>query len=125
MADAFSTEAIIGADLMEIAAEKLVDGRLDRRHFLQCALALGAVLTTRPADATAGELVVVNFGGPAVAAFKNAFGPPFEKLTGLKLVIDGSGPLASKIRAMVQANAAVWGGELHLFLRALLQRETS
>ncbi len=108
MADAFSPEPDIGCDLMQIAAEKHRAGRLDRRTLLGCLMALGGVATTGKASAATGELVVVNFGGPAVAAFKAAFGPAYEKLTGLKLVIDGSGPLASKIRAMVQANQAVW-----------------
>jgi putative spermidine/putrescine transport system substrate-binding protein len=56
----------------------------------------------------AEELVIVNWGGPAVEAYTNAFGIPFEKATGVKVIVDGTGPLGSKIKAMVDANAVTW-----------------
>jgi len=52
--------------------------------------------------------VLCNFGGVAAREYKNAFGPGFEKATGLKLVVDGAGASQAKIRAMVQAHATAW-----------------
>lgn len=99
-------------DCMEIAAERLAKGEISRRTFVTALTALGMMpaamsLGGRPAKA-AGELVVVNWGGPAVEAYYNAFGKPFEDATGVKVVIDGTGPLSSKIRAMVESGAVTW-----------------
>lgn len=100
-------------DCVEVAAARLARGDIDRRTFLQALALLGAVpaaatLGGRPAAAAAKELVVVNWGGPAVEAYAKAFGAPFEKATGTKVVIDGTGPLGSKIKAMVDAKAVTW-----------------
>jgi putative spermidine/putrescine transport system substrate-binding protein len=99
-------------DCVEIAAERLAKGQIDRRTFLQALTILGAgtsVLTLGGGSAKAAdEVVVVNWGGPAVEAYQNAFGAPFEKATGTKVVIDGTGPLGSKIKAMVDAGAVTW-----------------
>ncbi|MBK5928635.1 ABC transporter substrate-binding protein [Rhodobaculum claviforme] len=88
-------------------------GRMDRRSFLRRAGALGIVPLVipahmRPAFANAEELVVVNWGGPAEAAYMNAFGEPFTEETGIPVFIDGTGPSVGRIRAMVEANAVVW-----------------
>lgn len=99
-------------DCVEIAAARLEKGEIDRRTFLQALAVLGAgtsVLTFGGGSAkAAGEIVVVNWGGPAVEAYQKAFGEPFEKATGTKVVIDGTGPLGSKIKAMVDAGAVTW-----------------
>ncbi len=95
------------ADLPEIAAEQLARGAIDRRTFLQALAAIGLVGSV-PAHAASGEFVLCNFGGVAAREYRNAFGPGFEKATGLKLVVDGSGATMSKIRAMVQARATSW-----------------
>lgn len=98
-------------DCVEIAATKLARGELDRRAFLTALGAIGAfsaVGTGFEAEAAEGEIVVVNWGGPAVDAYMNAWGIPFEKETGVKVIIDGTGPSSSKIRAMVEAGAVVW-----------------
>jgi putative spermidine/putrescine transport system substrate-binding protein len=107
-----SCDSDFARDCVEIASERLAKGEIDRRTFIQAIAFLGAV----PAAVTlgggaaqaAGELVVVNWGGPAVDAYANAFGKPFEAATGIKVVIDGTGPLGSKIRAMVEAGAVTW-----------------
>ena len=88
-------------------------GKLDRRGFLRAAGALGIVPMVIPAHmraafANAEELVIVNWGGPAEAAYMNAFGAPFEEETGIPVFIDGTGPTVGRIRAMVEANAVVW-----------------
>lgn len=100
-------------DCVEIAATRLAKGEIDRRTFFQGLALLGALpaavtLGGRSAGAAAGEVVVVNWGGPAVEAYSKAFGVPFEKATGTKVVIDGTGPLGSKIKAMVDAKAVTW-----------------
>lgn len=97
-------------DCAEIAAEKLNTGRMDRRTFVKVMGLLGvapAALAGR-ARAAEGEIVIVNWGGPAVDAYHKAFGVPFEEASGLEVVIDGTGPLGSKIKAMVEAGAVVW-----------------
>lgn len=99
-------------DCVEIAAKRLEKGEISRRTFLQAVAMLGAstsVLTLGGGSAKAAdEVVVVNWGGPAVDAYSKAFGDPFEKATGTKVVIDGTGPLGSKIKAMVDAGAVTW-----------------
>lgn len=98
-------------DLVEIAAERHARGEIDRRGFLTALAgigALGVVGLPKGAHAAAGEIVVVNWGGPAVDAYQTAFGAPFTAATGTKVVIDGTGPLLSKIRAMVESGAVTW-----------------
>lgn len=98
-------------DLIEIAADKHAKGEIDRRGFLAALAGIGALgLAGVPggARAAAGELVVVNWGGPAVDAYQTAFGAPYTAATGTKVVIDGTGPLLSKIRAMVESGAVTW-----------------
>lgn len=98
-------------DCVEIAALKLARGEIGRRGFLAALAGIGALsaagIGTR-AQAAAGEIVVVNWGGPAVDAYQNAWGIPFTEETGIKVVIDGTGPSSSKIRAMVEAGAVTW-----------------
>jgi putative spermidine/putrescine transport system substrate-binding protein len=98
----------VARDLAAVAADKLAG--IDRRTLLQTLSALGVAGLALPGRARAapGELVVVNFGGPEIPAFKAAFGIPFEKASGLKVVIDGSGPRQALIRAAVQAHAVAW-----------------
>jgi len=108
-----ASEYSVSQDLFEVTVEKLRKGEIDRRAFLQIAAALGfgsvvGIAGSGEANAASGEFVVVNFGGPAVNAFKQAFGAPFEKVSGLKFVVDGSGPSIPKIRAMVESKSVVW-----------------
>lgn len=110
--DLYSDEELFQQDCAEIAKERLMRGEIDRRTFVKALAFLGAVpafasLGGGPADA-AEELVVVNWGGPAVDAYYQAFGVPFENATGVKVVIDGTGPLGSKIRAMVESKNVTW-----------------
>jgi len=100
-------------DCVEIAATRLARGEIDRRTFVKALTLLGALPAAatfggRSASAAANEIVVVNWGGPAVEAYAKAFGEPFEKATGVKVVIDGTGPLGAKIKAMVEAKAVTW-----------------
>ncbi|MFO1085532.1 MAG: ABC transporter substrate-binding protein [Reyranellaceae bacterium] len=79
--------------------------RLTRRSALAGAAAIGLAGTAR---AQAKEVVLANFGGDAVKAMNEAFVVPYEKKTGAKMVIDGSGPSNGKIKTMVQAKNVTW-----------------
>jgi putative spermidine/putrescine transport system substrate-binding protein len=83
---------------------------MDRRAFIGGLAAAGAAAAWQPSTALAakGEVVVANWGGVAATGFQKAWGPSFEAATGLKVVIDGSGPAPGKIRSMVEAKNVVW-----------------
>ncbi|MCG8694927.1 MAG: hypothetical protein MI806_27285, partial [Minwuiales bacterium] len=76
--DLYDDEELFQRDCAEIAKERYLSGEIDRRTFAKALAFLGAV----PAFATLGgrsakaaeELVVVNWGGPAVKAYEEAFG---------------------------------------------------
>ncbi|MGF1526716.1 MAG: ABC transporter substrate-binding protein [Candidatus Competibacterales bacterium] len=99
-------------DCAEIAATRLARGQISRRDFLLALGALGLIPGALTSSARAAdkpqEIVCVNWGGPAIDAYQTAWGQPFKDETGVEVVIDGTGPLASKIRAMVQAGAVTW-----------------
>jgi putative spermidine/putrescine transport system substrate-binding protein len=63
---------------------------------------------TNSAQAATKEIVLVNWGGDSRPAYAKAFGDPYEAATGIKIAQDGSGPLPSKVRAMVQSGKVVW-----------------
>jgi len=94
-------------DCVELAAERVARGQLDRRTFLQGLAALGlgglgpAVLAPGRAEAQAKkpkEIVMVNWGGDAMKHFHDAWGKPYEADTGIKVVVDGTGPSGGKVR---------------------------
>jgi putative spermidine/putrescine transport system substrate-binding protein len=91
-----------GADLAEITRG------LSRRGLLQAAAALGVAPLAVARAAGVPEVVLCNWGGDAMPAFTKAFVEPYEKKTGGKLSLDGSGPSNGKIRAMVEANSVRW-----------------
>jgi putative spermidine/putrescine transport system substrate-binding protein len=97
------------ADL-EAIGENLRSGSLDRRSFILALAAVGLPVITGSqalaADAT--EIVIANWGGPAAAAFVQAWGPLVQQKLGCKITIDGSGPSAGKIRTMVEAGKVIW-----------------
>ncbi|QPC44587.1 ABC transporter substrate-binding protein [Kaustia mangrovi] len=100
-------------DCAEIAAGRYNKGEIDRRTFLGAIAALGIIpaaasIPLRGAIAAPDEIVVVNWGGPAIEAYEEAFGIPFEKDTGIKVVIDGTGPSGGKMKAMVESGAVTW-----------------
>jgi putative spermidine/putrescine transport system substrate-binding protein len=100
-------------DCLALGLERLSRREIDRRTFLSAAGALGlAPALLRPGRAEAQgkpkEVVVANWGGDAVKHYADAWGKPYEKDTGIKVVIDGTGPTAGKLRAMVEAKNATW-----------------
>jgi putative spermidine/putrescine transport system substrate-binding protein len=97
-------------DLRLLLVERLKKGEIDRRDFLVGLMALGGAvaLPGAAANAQAKEIVLVNWGGDAVKFMADAFGAPFEKDTGIKVVVDSSGPSLAKIKAMVEGGKVTW-----------------
>ncbi len=98
-------------DLAEIAAHKLREGRITKRGFLMAMGALGVIPMVGMggrAKAAPSELVIVNWGGTAADVIKEVLGDTYKEATGIDVVIDGSGPSAGRIRAMVESGAVVW-----------------
>lgn len=96
-------------DIVEIAVERYKQGRLTRRGFVAAMGALGVLpaLNSR-AMAAAKEIVVVNWGGTAKDVLQEVMCDTYTAETGIPVVVDGSGPSAGKIRAMVESGAVVW-----------------
>ena len=96
-------------DQAEILNEEYRAGRLSRRQMLAGlgALGLAAVAPGAARAQARPEVVVVNFGGEAVPAFREAFQQPYVA-SGGRMVIDGSGPSNGKIKTMVQARNVTW-----------------
>jgi putative spermidine/putrescine transport system substrate-binding protein len=107
MADPTDTEFKI--DLMEIAAHRYREGRLTRRGFVAAMGALG-VLPSMGSTALAApkEIIVVNWGGRAAEILQEVMCDTYTAATGIPVIVDGSGPSAGKIRAMVESGAVVW-----------------
>lgn len=82
---------------------------MSRRRVLKASLAVPFLLPARHILAQgSNQIVFANWGGDANKFFYEAFGKPFEDETRIKVTMDGSGPAAGKIRAMVQSNAVTW-----------------
>lgn len=83
---------------------------INRRNAL--AITAGGALSMpfllRSAHAADVNLVLANWGGDASAAMTSAFIEPFEKETGIKVSIDGSGPTHGKVKAMVESGNTIW-----------------
>jgi putative spermidine/putrescine transport system substrate-binding protein len=50
----------------------------------------------------------VNWGGDAIDAYAKAYGEPFEKETGIKVRMDGSGPTEGAITAQEKSGSVTW-----------------
>jgi putative spermidine/putrescine transport system substrate-binding protein len=96
-------------DQAEILLQEHGAGRLSRRGLLAGlgALGLAAAVPGAARAQARPEVVVVNWGGEAVPAFKEAFQAPFEAAGG-RMVIDGGGPSNGKMKTMVQARNVTW-----------------
>jgi putative spermidine/putrescine transport system substrate-binding protein len=97
-------------DRAEILGEAFRAGSIDRRRFLTYSAMLGlstAAFKSSGALAQSNEVVLANWGGDAVPASHKAYGEPLQK-SGLKLVIDTTGPTPGKIKAMVDSRAVRW-----------------
>lgn len=64
-------------------------------------------------NAASNQVVIVSWGGAWEEAAKKAFGEPFEKETGIKVVFTGP-PDMGKLKAMVQSSNVEWDiGQTH------------
>jgi putative spermidine/putrescine transport system substrate-binding protein len=80
-----------------------------RKALMITGAAVAAPIILRSGRASAAtELVLANWGGDAIPNFAHAFAEPFEKATGIKVSIDGSGPTDGKIKAMVESGNVTW-----------------
>ena len=98
-------------DALEILAERVKAGKVDRRELLGLGalLAAGFGLGGNAARAQAArEIVFAMWGGDAEAAYQKVWGEPFTAKTGIKVVMDGAGPSPGRVRAMVQARNVTW-----------------
>ena len=100
-------------DCLEIALADLKAGRISRRSFLGASALMGASpMLLSAGNALAqdkpAQVVHANWGGDATTCTTNFYGATFEKETGVKVVVDGSGPLEGNIKAMVEAGNVTW-----------------
>lgn len=96
-------------DIVEIAVERYKQGRLTRRGFLAALGALGVLpILGDKAMAQPKEIIVVNWGGQAKDVLQEVLCDTYTEATGIPVIVDGSGPSAGKIRAMVESGAVVW-----------------
>lgn len=99
-------------DCLEILAGKVERGELSRRRFTQMAAMVlgGAPLVLGAAGARADDksLVLVNWGGDAIKAYNQAYGVPFEKMTGVAVKEDGTGPTEGAITAQFKSGKPTW-----------------
>ncbi len=98
------------ADCIELAAERLARGEIDRRGFVRALALLGVApaLGLTSAHAQTKEIVLCNFGGDAVAAWSRAWGEPFTKDTGVKVTVVGGEPTPGALKAMVESGKITW-----------------
>ena len=104
-----TTDIEAKADIVDIAVERYKQGLLTRRGFIAAMGALGILpaLSGKTMAATK-EIIVVNWGGKPKEILQEVMCDTYTKETGIKVTVDGSGPSAGKIRAMVESGAVVW-----------------
>lgn len=74
-----------------------------------CALGVAVISATAPVRAESkGQVVIANYGGAFADVIRETVAKPFERETGIKVVIDASGPTLAKIRTMVNAASTQW-----------------
>ena len=105
---------VILRDCIELGQERVKSGKLSRRVFLEAMALLGitpVALYAAPAKAQGKpkEIVLANSGGAAVKAHTEAFALPYEKDTGIKIVVEASTTsMRGRIKAMVEAKHVIW-----------------
>ncbi|NPD14670.1 ABC transporter substrate-binding protein [Xinfangfangia sp. D13-10-4-6] len=98
-------------DQLEILAMKARKGQISRRNFntgLAILLGTSALGLGGRANAQTKELVMVNWGGDAGAAYDAAYGKPFLEATGITVRQDGSGPTEGAIQAQFESGKPTW-----------------
>ena len=99
-------------DQVEILKLRAARGEISRRGFTRMAAALLGTtalgLRGTAALAQSGELVFVNWGGDAGAAYDEAYGKPFLAEAGITVKQDGSGPTEGAIAAQFESGKPAW-----------------
>ncbi len=99
-------------DQLEILATKARRGDISRRQFTKMATLLLAAsplaLRGTPVLAQSGQLVFVNWGGDASAAYDAAYGQAFQEAAGIAVRQDGSGPTEGAIAAQYESGRPSW-----------------
>ncbi|TBU86244.1 ABC transporter substrate-binding protein [Phytopseudomonas dryadis] len=97
-------------DALQVAEERMQAAGVSRRGFNQGLLLLAAAAGLGPwhkAFSASGTLVVANWGGDAVPAFETSY-KGFSEASGLRLMIDGSGPSEGALKTQVSSGAVRW-----------------
>lgn len=98
-------------DCIELLVEKARRGQIDRRSFLKAAGMLAALpLAMRSGIGWAQDrpVIIVNWGGDAIDAYRQAWTDSFTRETGIPVRIDGSGPTEGAIRAQLASGRPSW-----------------
>jgi putative spermidine/putrescine transport system substrate-binding protein len=98
-------------DCIEVLIEKAQGGQINRRTFLQAMGLMAAVpLALRSGISWSADkpLVVVNWGGDALNAFRSAWTDNFTKMTGIQVRIDGAGPTEGAVRSQLASGKPSW-----------------
>lgn len=100
-------------DCRALFEEAARNGRLSRRQLLAASALAGAApfaasLGRASAADKPEQVVHSNWGGDAVRCTEEHYGKSFTEATGIKVVVDGSGPLEGTIQQMVDSNATIW-----------------
>jgi putative spermidine/putrescine transport system substrate-binding protein len=97
-------------DTIALVNERARAGKLSRRQMLAAGTILGAAPFAGRAfaDEMPAQIVHANWGGDAVHCNEDNYGRAFTEATGVKVVIDGSGPLEGTIQQQVESNAVIW-----------------
>lgn len=87
--------------------------RLTRRQFVATSAAIiAAGSTSFSARAQGRQVVLATYGGTFLQSLRKAYLDPFEKETGIKVVVAGE-PSAAKVKAMVESGNTEWDVAQH------------
>lgn len=98
-------------DCIRILVEKARNGTISRRSFVTAMGFFASLpLATRMSVTWAAdqELVIVNWGGDAVDAYRDAWAKSFTEQTGYEVKIDGSGPTRGAIKSQASSGNIGW-----------------
>lgn len=99
------------ADCIEILMAKAKNGQISRRKLISAMGMMAALpLAMRSGVSWAADkpLVIVNWGGDAIDAYRKAWTDSFTKSTGIATKIDGSGPTEGAIKTQVTSGKPNW-----------------
>lgn len=98
-------------DCIQILIERARNGSISRRNFVKAMgffAALPIAARTGVSWAADENLVIVNWGGDAIQAYREAWTRSFTRETGLPVKIDGSGPTRGAIKSQASGGNVSW-----------------